>query len=414
MKKVLLLLAIYLLLSLNVRGADRELGLARLMLEDAIVRDDASGMRLARERLATLAGESDDRTVRRDAHYLAALSAMFENLSAYLDPASKSRIVESGLHHAELALEIDPQFADAWMVSSSLRRTARRPAAANAPNGFNRAMELDPRAPVVAFINGIVRSMNPNGAALPEGVKAFDEMAERLDAERSASGRPFGLWDAEAHAWKIMVRIAADEPRAETLRPMATRLMAQRPDFALGQFLADAVADHTFVAVPSVTWQPALTDASGDGKTATLPDVVAVDRAESGDRVWYRVTFAERLPRSFGVNVVVNRTGDPAAGMKWWGGASTFHFDRLVTAWISRDGDHYFGRIGVTDDDGARGARFAKVTGDVRIAMASDEKSVILGVPRDALGLTDKSTFVVAGGSHLVWNDDAASVVNSR
>jgi len=43
-----------------------------------------------------------------------------------------------------------------------------------------------------------------------------------------------------------------------------------------------------------------------------------------------------------------------------------------------------------------------------------DERSVMVGVPREALGLTDASTMVAAGGSHLVWNDDAASRVNSR
>src|SRR5260370_11739226 len=85
-------------------------------------------------------------------------------------------------------------------------------------------------------------------------------------------------------------------------------------------------------------------DLAGDGKVATHPDVISVDRAESGDRLWYRVTFREPLPRSFGTNIVVNRSGDPAAGMAWWGTGSTFRFDRLVTAWISRHGDRYFGR----------------------------------------------------------------------
>ena len=210
------------------------------------------------------------------------------------------------------------------------------------------------------------------------------------------------------------MRIAADDPRAETLRPLAARLLEQRPDFALGQFIAESVAERRFVAAPAVVWQPFLTDPAGDGKVAKHPDVIAVDRAESGDRLWYRVTFLEPLPRSFGVNIVVNRSGDPASGMQWWGTGSTFRFDRLVTAWISRDGDRYFGRVGVTEDDGARGARFSKITSDVQLAMGADDRSVMIGVLRSALELTDKSTIVVAGGSHLVWNDDATSAANSR
>src|SRR6185369_1809676 len=247
---------------------------------------------------------------------------------------------------------------------------------------------------------------NPNGGAPPEAVKAFDDLAARLDADRVATGRPFGLWDAEAHAWQIFVRIAPDEPDAATMRPMVARLLEQRPDFALARMLGEAVAERRFVEAPAMTWQPFLTDAAGDGKNPKLPDIVAVDKAESGDRLWYRVTFHDPLPRSFGVNVVVNRSGDPATGARWWGKDSTARFDRLASAWISRDGNHYFGKVGVTDDDGARGARLSKLSSDVQLAMGADERSVMLGIPRDALGLTAKSTIVVAGGSHLVWNDD--------
>lgn len=415
-----LILFLLLLTAVTVRAADRELALAREMLEDTIVRDDADGMQLARERLLRIAADASDRTVLRDAHYLVALSALFESFSAYRDVGTSGRLAVIGIRHADRALELDPQLADAWMISAALRRNAQRagqavpPDPPGAPNRVAKAMEIDAKSPLVSFMSGIVRSMNPLGAANPEGVKIFDDFAARLDADRAATGRRFGLWDAQAHAWKILVRIASDEPRAETLRPMAAQLMSQRPDFALGQFIADSVAEHHFVAAPAVTWQPFLTDPAGDGKVATHPDVIAVDRAESGDRLWYRITFREPLPRSFGANIVVNRGGDPAAGMAWWGTGSTFRFDRLVTAWISRDGDRYFGRIGVTDDDGARGARFSKITSDVQLAMGADDRSVMIGVPRGALELTGKSTIIVAGGTHLMWNDDATSAANSR
>jgi hypothetical protein len=194
---------------------------------------------------------------------------------------------------------------------------------------------------------------------------------------------------------------------------MASRLAEQRPDFSLAQQLTEAVAERRFVAAPQVAWQPFLTDAAGDGKNPKMPDIVAVDRADEGDRAWFRVTFAQPLPRSFGVNLVVNRSGDPATGMKWWGGGSNARFDRLVTAWISRDGDRYFGRVGLTDDDGARGARLSKLPTDIVLAMGSDERSVMIGVPRGVLGLTPTSTIVVAGGSHLVWNDDAFAIATT-
>lgn len=406
--------------AIRVAAADRELTLAREMLEDAAIRDDADGIALARGRLEQIVADSGERTVLRDAHYLIALSALFESLSAYRDAAASARLVATGIRHVDRAIEIDPQFADAWMISSSLRWSAQRvgrPAPKDppgSPNRFQHALELDAKSPAVSFTNGMISSFNPAGAARPEGVRILDDLVARLDDERAATGRRFGLWDAEAHAWQILVRIASDEPRAETLRPLSQKLLAMRPDFALGQQIAADVSERRFVAAPSLVWQPFLTDAAGDGKNPSLPDIVAVDRAGSGDRMWYRVAFRDALPRSFGVNVVINRSGDPATGMRWWGNGSTFRFDRLVTVWISRDGDRYFGRTGITDEDGARAARLAKLSSDVQVAMGSDDRSVMIGVPRDFLGLTDGSTTIVAAGSHLVWNDDATSPANSR
>ena len=53
MRNILILLIYYLLLALAppLRAADRELTFAREMLEDAIIRNDVEGMRMARERL---------------------------------------------------------------------------------------------------------------------------------------------------------------------------------------------------------------------------------------------------------------------------------------------------------------------------------------------------------------------------
>src|SRR5204863_10091987 len=119
-----------------------------------------------------------------------------------------------------------------------------------------RAMELDPKSPPVAFFKAFFTSMNPAGAAPPEGVQQFEQLAARLDAERAATGRRFGLRDAEAHLWNILVRIASDAPRGEALRTMAARLLEQRSDFELGRQIADRVAERRSVAPPAVTREP--------------------------------------------------------------------------------------------------------------------------------------------------------------
>jgi hypothetical protein len=112
------------------------------------------------------------------------------------------------------------------------------------------------------------------------------------------------------------------------------------------------------------------------------------------------------------VNLVFDRDGDPSTGMRWWGKGSTFRFDRLVTAWITRDGDLYAGTVGITDDDGARGTKLMKIPADLQLAIGSNQ--LMIGVPRGALGLTNAGTMLAAGGTHLAWNDDATSASNSR
>lgn len=417
MRNVLLCL---LLLALPVRAADRDLDLAREMLEDTIIRDDADGIRLARERLLAIAASASDRTVLRDAHYLVALSAGFEAINAFRDANEAARLALIAIRHSDRAIEIDPQFAAAWMAAATSRLSAARvglkppPAPQGVADPAQRANEIDAKEPHVALITGLRRAINPAGPANPEGVKIIDDLVARLDADRAATGRRFGLWDAHANALKIIFGFASNSPDPAVLRPLAARLIEQRPDFALGQFLAASVAERHFVSAPAVTWQPFMTDPAGDGKDPKLPDIISVDRADTPDRLWMRVTFRDPLPNSFGTNIVINRNGDPTTGMKWWGSGSTFRFDRLVTAWITRDGDGYFGRIGVTDNDGARGQRLAKISSDVQLAMSADGRSVMIGTPLSALDLSDKSMFVVAGGSHLVWNDDATRSVNSR
>src|SRR5439155_6921068 len=105
-----LLILVLLILALPVCAADRELILAREMLEDAIIRDDAEGIQLARGRLLNIAAEADDRRVLRDAHYLVALSALFESFSAFRDIATSARLVATGIRHVDRAIELDPQF----------------------------------------------------------------------------------------------------------------------------------------------------------------------------------------------------------------------------------------------------------------------------------------------------------------
>src|SRR5205085_9596966 len=120
-------------------------------------------------------------------HTLAALSSLFESFSGQRDAAASARIVAAGIRQAERAAEIDPQSADAVTIAAMLRRAG--------PPKITDASSIP-----LAFYGAMLRSFNPLGAAPAEGVKAFDDLAARLDADRVATGRRFGGWDAQAPA----------------------------------------------------------------------------------------------------------------------------------------------------------------------------------------------------------------------
>ncbi|MGH7484812.1 MAG: hypothetical protein ACREMY_04285, partial [bacterium] len=274
---------------------------------------------------------------------------------------------------------------------------------------FGKAMALDPATPPIALLNALMKSMNPAGPARPEGVQAFAELAKRLDAQRVKDGSRLRWWDVMAHFWLITVQLTAEAPDAAAMRGPIASLVAMRPDSVQFRQLAARVEHHSWASPASVDgleWHELGRDDAVDGAVAGAPDLRSLEIARNGERLWFRLTFEQPLPASFGVNVVVDRDGDPNGDMLWWGGKSRFRFDRLVTAWITREGDGYFGQIGIADADGARARQFTKLSDDVVLRMTSDGKSVMIGVAAAVLELTPGAKVIAAGGTHLIWNDD--------
>src|SRR6185503_4385938 len=120
------------------------------------------------------------------------------------------------------------------------------------------------------------------------------------------------------------------------------------------------------------------------------------DLARGTERVWFRFGFAQELPPSFGINLAVDRDGQQNSTARWWGGGSRFRYDRLVTAWVVREGEGYFGLVGVTDAKGAATQRLLELTTEVLLRPGDDKKSLIVGVPAAALALLPGAKVVAA------------------
>lgn len=423
---ILLLVPAQLLLAVApetpANNAAREVALTREMIEDAAIRFDDEGLRLGRERAAGLAAEAEaagDVRLARDAHYLIALAVWAQLYTGNNDVATLVRIAEEGVRHADRAAALDESFADAFALGGADRAGvflfgARSPEMRTAMiERIQRSVKIDPVSPPVAFFNALARSINPAGPAAPAGVQAYGDLVQRLEA-RLASGpaRP-GFWDVQARAWFAIVRLQAESPDVAAIRPDVARLVAMRPDSALAREIASRVEHRSWAPAASLdglAWRTLGSDAAGDGTNATAPDLRSLELARSvadnGDRVWFRLTFEKNLPPSFGVNLAVDRDGDPGGDAKWWGGGSRFRYDRLVTAWIVREGDGYFGITGVTDANGGTTQRLMKLSTDVLLRLGEDGRSVVVGVPAAALELAAGARIVGAGGSNLMWNDN--------
>ncbi|HSR99517.1 MAG TPA: CIA30 family protein [Kofleriaceae bacterium] len=152
-------------------------------------------------------------------------------------------------------------------------------------------------------------------------------------------------------------------------------------------------------------------DDRGDGTSPRLPDArelqLAVDPAD--DRVWFRFVLQSPPPTdAFGLNIALDIDGDPDNGGAWWGQNTAFHFDRLVTAYLSRGAGYWQGFVGVADP--AQAAAFAMdgCSSDVRVVIDPARRTLAAGVPRAALGLPAGGHVRLIGtvGSSFTFSDD--------
>jgi len=73
----------------------------------------------------------------------------------------------------------------------------------------------------------------------------------------------------------------------------------------------------------------------------------------------------------------------------WPGGGlnKRFHYERLLTAYLSRGAGYWQGVVGVADAAQVAEGRFAGGSDDVRVAVDAARRTLAIGVPHSALGL---------------------------
>lgn len=158
----------------------------------------------------------------------------------------------------------------------------------------------------------------------------------------------------------------------------------------------------------SLSWRSLASDAKGDGLHQRLPDAKELSYAldSRNSLVWFRVGVHERLPeRWFGVNVAADNDDKPDNGLTWWGTNKT-KFDRLASAYLFSADEYWQGVAGVADSEAAGRTHFTNLSRDVKVAVDREQRAILLGVPRSALGTAASIRVIATVGSMMVNNDD--------
>ena len=155
-------------------------------------------------------------------------------------------------------------------------------------------------------------------------------------------------------------------------------------------------------------WTVLGSDVPDNGRDASLPDAaqLAYRYDKEKDLLWFRVAlFNKPNEEAFGVNLVFDTGGDAASKMEWWGANKAFKFDRLVTAWVTRQDNRYKGTIGVGDAAGAQAKKFNNLSQD-NLQLRVEGDAIIIGVKRTDITDKMKMNVIAAVGSNEEWNDD--------
>jgi len=158
----------------------------------------------------------------------------------------------------------------------------------------------------------------------------------------------------------------------------------------------------------SLTWHSLAADPQGDVLHPRLPEAKELSYAidPKAGLVWFKVSVYEPLPEHwFGINVAIDNDGNPDNGMAWWG-TNKFKFDRLASAYLFEAEGYWQGVAGLADSDAAGRNNLNNLSRDVKVALDRQQRAILLGIPRSALGGAATIRAIATVGSMLVNNDD--------
>ena len=239
-------------------------------------------------------------------------------------------------------------------------------------------------------------------AAWSSALVRFADLAQSPPAGEPTAFAPSGV------SW-LGITTGEESPHDFTLEIDDVELVTEPPDSGVAPTQKLVPSDPR--SLDRLAFTTIARDDRGDTVHPRLPDArelqLAVD--PSDDRVWFRFVLQDPPPDGwFGLNVALDIDGDPDNGGAWWGQNKGFHYDRLITAYLSRGAGYWQGYAGVADAAQVASFSVAARSSDVRVAVDPARKTLAVGVPRVALGLAagGRARLIGTVGSNFTFNDD--------
>ena len=204
------------------------------------------------------------------------------------------------------------------------------------------------------------------------------------------------------------------EYRIEPEPPVAGRVLLTWADRSVG---VDIVA-HENTGLDRITMTPTprletlewsrLGDDPADGANPQAPDGQSISWALESDTAWFRIELHNPAnPNGVGVNLVLDTDLDQSTGGPWWGGTTSFTYDRIATVWVTQAGQSFWGTVGTSDPTGAGAGNLRSLgRANLAFALSDDRHTLYVGAPFSALGDDERVRLIAAVGTNVLWNDN--------
>lgn len=421
----LLILSISIALASCVQTAlTKELDEATVHLMDAAIHSDLKEVMQAKERLEKILNmehTQKNSSVEARIHYEIAFAGFQAMYITFGQIPEGRKLMEESLDHLQKASTLDPEFSDVYVLSALCSFYLSRIDRENdshqlqIPKFIEKARQLSPDSATLATAEAFM-TFRGDPAETQKKIQRAWEIAE----QEIHDGKKPDWWNIIPYHYIALNYYYRGE--LMKAREPVEQALALRPDLEVMQSTLVPLLQPKHPVNPALyshlKWTQLAVDAAGDGQNPELADARALSYSYDAakDRLWFNFDYNSLPdPSAFGINIAVDIDDNQENGTKWWGGNTTFHFDRLVTVWVRKyDDGNYYGTVGISDDVSVRRMRLMQLSqNNILFGADAQKQQVLIGFQRSELDTARKIRLLAAVGSDLVWNDnipDANSV----